>query len=78
MVISSSMVKLMGSLTFDSTFTYQKGANNTSFVDLLFNKGVVDSHCLHKIFHSFPKVVFSERTSIATGVAIVDNTKSII
>jgi hypothetical protein len=28
--------------------------------------------------HSFPKVVPSERTSIATRVAIVDNTKSTI
>jgi hypothetical protein len=71
------MVKLMGSPTFDSTFTYQKGTKNTSFVDLLFNKGVVDSHYFH-IFHSFPKVVPSERTSIATGVAIVDNTKLVI
>jgi len=38
----------------------------------------MDSHSLHKIFHSFPKVVLSERTSIAIGVAIVDNTKSTI
>jgi len=47
-------------------------------MDLLFNKGVVDNHSLHKVFHSFPKVVPSERTSIATGVAIIDNTGSII
>jgi hypothetical protein len=47
-------------------------------MDLLLNKGVVDSHFLHKVSHSFPKVVLSERTSIATGVAIVDNTKSAI
>jgi len=72
------MVKLMGSLTFDSTFTYQKGAKNTSLVDLLLSKGVVDSHSLHKVFHSFLKVVPSEKTSIATGVTIVDNTKSAI
>ncbi len=44
-------------------------------MDLLLNKGVVDSHSLHKVFHSFLKVVPSERISIATGVAIVDNTK---
>jgi hypothetical protein len=43
-------------------------------VDLLLSKGVVDSHSLHKVSHSFSKVVPSERTSIATGVAIVDNT----
>jgi hypothetical protein len=43
-------------------------------VDLLLNKGVVDNHSLHKISHSFSKVMPSERTSIATGVAIVDNT----
>jgi len=43
-------------------------------VDLLFYKGVVDNHSLHKVSHSFLKVVFNERTSIATGVAIVDNT----
>ncbi len=34
LVISSSMVKLVGSPTSDSTFTYQKGTNNTSLVDL--------------------------------------------
>ncbi len=47
-------------------------------MDLLLNKGVVDSHSLHKISHSFPKVVPNERTSIATRIAIVDNTKSTI
>ncbi len=74
-VISSSMVKLVGSPTFDSTFTYQKGTKNNSFVDLLFNKGVVDNHSLHKVFQSFLKVVLNERTSVATKVAIVDNTE---
>ncbi len=74
LVTSSSMVKLMGFPTSDSTFTYQKGVQNTSFMDLLLSKGVVDSHSLHKVSHSFPKVVPSERTSITTGVAIVDNT----
>ncbi len=44
-------------------------------MDLLLSKGVVDSHSLHKVSHSFPKVLPSERTSIATGVAIVDNTE---
>jgi hypothetical protein len=68
----------VGFPTSDFTFTYQKGVKNTSLVDLLFSKGVVDSHSLHKIFHSFPKVVPNERTSIATGVAIVDNTRSAI
>jgi hypothetical protein len=47
-------------------------------MDLLFSEGVVDSHSLHKISHSFPKVVPSERTSIATKVTIVDNTESTI
>ncbi len=47
-------------------------------MDLLFNKGVMDSHSLHKIFHSFPKVVLSDKTSIATKVAIVNNTESAI
>jgi hypothetical protein len=72
------MAKLVGSPTSDSTFTYQKGVKNTSLVDLLLSKGIVDSHSLHKISHSFLKVVPSERTSIATGVAIVNNTKSLI
>jgi hypothetical protein len=72
------MAKLVGSPTYDSTFTYQKGAKNTSLVGLLFNKGVMDSHSLHKVPHSFSKVVLSERTFITTGVAIVDNTKSTI
>jgi len=47
-------------------------------VDLLFSKGIVDSYSLHKVFHSFPKVVLSEKTSITIGVAIVDNTESAI
>jgi len=47
-------------------------------VDLLLNKNIVDSHSFHKIFHSFPKVVPSERTSIAIGIAIVDNIESTI
>jgi hypothetical protein len=78
LVISSNMAKLMGSPTFNSTFTYQKGAKNTSLMDLLLNKGVVNSHSFHKVSRSFPKVVLSERTSIATGVAIVDNIESTI
>jgi hypothetical protein len=78
LVISSSMAKLVGSPTSNSTFTYKKGAKNTSLVDLLLSKGVVDSHSLHKVFHSFPKVVPSERTSIAIGVAIVNNIESTI
>jgi hypothetical protein len=78
LVTSSSMAKLMGSLTFDFTFTYHKGGKNTSLVDLLLSKGVVDSHPLHKVSHSFSKVVPSERTSIATEVAIVDNIESTI
>jgi len=72
------MAKQVGFPTSDFTFTYQKGVKNTSLVDLLLNKGVVDSHSLHKISHSFSKVVSSERTSIATGIAIVDNTRSAI
>jgi hypothetical protein len=47
-------------------------------VDLLLNKGVVDNHSLHKVSHSFSKVVPNERTSIATIVAIVDNIESTI
>jgi hypothetical protein len=69
------MAQLVGSLTFDFTFTYQKGIKNTSLVDLLLSKGVMDSHFLHKIFHSFSKVVPNERTSVATRITIVDNTK---
>jgi hypothetical protein len=78
LVTSSSMVKLVGFPTSDSTITYQKGGKNTSLVHLLLSKGVVDSHSLHKISHSFPKVVPSERTSIATGVTIIDNIESAI
>jgi hypothetical protein len=33
----------------------------------------VDSHSFHKISHSFFKVVLNEKTSIAIGVAIIDN-----
>ncbi len=45
---------------------------------LLLSKGVVDNHSLHKVSHSFSKVVLSERTSIATEVTIVDNIGSAI
>jgi hypothetical protein len=76
LVINFSMAKLMGSPTFDSTFTYQKEAKNTSLLHLLLSKGVVDSHSLQKVFHSFLKEVLSERTSIAIGFAIIDNIKS--
>jgi len=38
LVTNSSMVKLMGFPTSDSTFTYQKGVKSTSLVDLLLNK----------------------------------------
>jgi len=72
------MAKLVGFPTSNSTFTYQKGVENTSLVDLLLSRGVVDNHFLHKVFHSFPKVVLSEKTSINIGVAIVDNTRSAI
>jgi hypothetical protein len=72
------MVKLLGSPTSDSKFTYQKGAKNTSLMDLLLSKGIVGSHSFHKVFHSFPKVVPNEKTSITTGIAIVDNIKLII
>jgi hypothetical protein len=78
LVTSSNMVKLMGSSTFDFTFTNQKVVKNTSLVDLLLSKGVLDSHFFHKVCHSFPKVVPSERTSIATTIAIVDNIESTI
>jgi len=47
-------------------------------VGLLLSKGVVDSHSFHKVSHSFSKVVPSERTSIATKVAIIENTGSTI
>jgi hypothetical protein len=70
LVTSSNMAKLVGFPTFDSTFTYQKGVQNTSLVDLLLSKGVVDSHFLHKISHSFPKVVPSERTSISSELPL--------
>ncbi len=78
LVISSSMAKLMGFPTSNSTFTYKKGVKNTSIVDLLLSKGVVHSHSPHKVSHSFPKVVPNEKTSITTGVAIIDNTNSTI
>ena len=72
------MAKLADPSTSEITSTHQRGVNGDSIVDLLFSKGVVDSHSLHKVSHSFPKVVPSERLSIATGVAIVDNTRSAI
>jgi len=78
LVTSYNMAKLVGFPTSDFTFTYQKGVQNTSLVDLLLSKGVVDSHSFHKVSHSFPKVVPTEKTSIATGVAIIDNTGSTI
>ncbi len=78
LVTSSSMAKLVGFPTSDSTFTYKKGVQNTSLVDLLLSKGAVDNHSFHKVSHSFSKVVPSERTSIVTGVAIIDDNGSAI
>ncbi len=78
LVTSSNMAKLVGFPTSDFIFAYQKGIKNTSLMDLLFNKGVMDNHSFHKVSHSFLKVVPSERTSIAIRVAIVDNTMSVI
>jgi hypothetical protein len=78
LVTSYNMSKLVSFPTFDFTFTYQKGVKNTSLVDLLLSKGIVDSHSFHKVSHSFPKVVPNERPSIVIGVAIVDNTESAI
>jgi hypothetical protein len=49
LVTGSSMAKLVGSPTSDFTFTYHKGVKNTSLMDLLLSKGIVDSHSLHKI-----------------------------
>jgi hypothetical protein len=49
LVTSSSMVKLISSPTSDSTFTYQKGAKNTSLMDLFLNKGIMDNHIFHKV-----------------------------
>jgi len=72
------MAKLMGSPTSDFTFTYKKGTKNTSLMDLLLNKSVVDNHSLHKVFHSFPKVVPNERMPITIRITIINNTKSTI
>jgi hypothetical protein len=72
------MAKLVGSPTSNFTSTYQKGAKKTSLVDLLLNKNIVDNHSFHKVFHSFSKVVPCEKTSVATKVAIIDNTESTI
>ncbi len=47
-------------------------------MDLLLSKGVMDNHSFHKVSHSFFKVVLSEKTSITTRVAIVDNIESTI
>jgi hypothetical protein len=51
LVTSSSMVKLVGFPTSDSTFTYQKKAKNTSPMDLLLGKGVVDSLSTKSLTH---------------------------
>jgi hypothetical protein len=64
LITNSNMAKLVGSPIFDSTFTYQKGTKNTSLVDLLLSKGVMDSHSLHKVSHSFPKVVRELRSEL--------------
>jgi hypothetical protein len=47
-------------------------------MDLLLSNGVVGIHSFHKVSHSFLKVVHSERISIATRVAIIDNIESAI
>jgi len=77
LVTSFSMVKLVGFPTSDSTFTYQKGIK-TSHLWICYLAKVLWITILSTKFHSFPKVVLSERTSITTRVTIVDNTRSII
>jgi hypothetical protein len=62
------MAKLVGFPNFDYTFTYQKGVKHTSFVDFLLSKNFMDNHYFHKVSHSFPKAVLSEKTSITIGV----------
>ncbi len=47
-------------------------------MDLLFSKCIVDNHSFHKVSHSFLMLVPNEGTSMATGVAIVDNIESTI
>jgi len=69
------MAKLVGFPTSDSTLTYQKGVKNTSLVDLLLSKGIMDNQFFHKVSHSFSKVVPNEKTSITIEVAIVKNTE---
>jgi hypothetical protein len=59
LVISSCRAKLVGFPASNSRFTYQKGIKNTSLVDLLLSKGVVDSYSFYKVSHSFPKVVLN-------------------
>jgi hypothetical protein len=75
-VTSSSMAKLMGLLTSNSTFTYQKGAKNTSLMDLLLNKDVVDNHSFHKVSHSFPKVVRKLPSPLELPLLIIPNQQS--
>ncbi len=49
LVTSFNMAKLVGFPTLDSTFTYQKGTKNTSLMDLLLSKGVVDNYYFHSL-----------------------------
>jgi hypothetical protein len=65
------MAKLVGFPTSNSTFTYQKGVKNTSLLDFLISKGIMDSHSLHKISHSFQKMVPSERILFVAKVDVL-------
>jgi hypothetical protein len=77
LVTSSSMAKLVGFPTSDSIFTYRKELR-TFHLWICYSAKVLWIAILSTKSHSFPKVVLSERTSIATRVAIVDNTRSAI
>ncbi len=53
LVISSNMAKLVGFLPLIFTFTYQKGAKNTSLVDLLLTKALWIANLCTKSFTHF-------------------------
>jgi hypothetical protein len=51
LVTNSNMAKLVGFPTSDFTFTYQKGTENISLMDLVLNKGVLTHLSTNSLTH---------------------------
>jgi hypothetical protein len=69
---------LDGDTCVSSSAVIEKGKEHQSVIDMLMGSKVVDSHSLHMVAHTSPKVPPKERLVVTTGVAIADNSTAAI